>query len=178
MDPCALSQTPGASHVVSLIKRKNNGPRIHGFPSIEFAKASWNNRCGAVICTVHLVCKQVIEGQMDPASCLHMTLSQLFTLAVVSKNDSSGEQKFRGKFNLAFFFFSTFSVLQDAGKSVSPSFCSSILFCFPLLFPISRFFQKVACNFYVISIFVLTVDKQNTYLLIFILTNICNHSER
>lgn len=100
MDPSALPGTPGASHVVTLIKRKNSGPRKHGFPSTEFAKASWNNRRRAVICTVHLVWKQLIEGQMDPAGCLHMTLSQLFTLAVVSKNDSSAEQEFRGKFNL------------------------------------------------------------------------------
>lgn len=55
----------------------------------------------------------------------------------------------------------------------------SFYFSFPL-FPMLKFcfFLKNAGNLYVISTFVLTVDKQNMDLLIFILTSICNNCER
>lgn len=44
----------------------------------------------------------------------------------------------------------------------SPNFCSSILFYFLFILSLFEVFKKRnACNFYVIRIFVLTVDKQN-----------------
>lgn len=58
-----------------------------------------------------------------------------------------------------------FSILSHPFKPLSKLFVLPF-YCFPVILSHFEVFKKkIVCNFYVISIFVLTVDKQNMYLL-------------